>query len=136
MALGGLPISVPMPPIEADQATASTMQTPKLAMLRSPTDAVIDAPAASACASAARPLRSSTSASTEVAMGSIISAVAVLDTHIDRKAVASIRPSTIRRGCSPTRLSVRRAIRRCRFHFSMAMAIRKPPRNRKIVELA
>jgi hypothetical protein len=81
-------------------------------------------------------LRSVTRASTERPIGSIISVVAVFDTHMERKPVAIISPSTMRFGSTPTRRRVRSAIRRCRFHFSMAMAIRKPPRNRKTIELA
>ena len=69
-------------------------------------------------------------------MGSIISVVAVFDTHIDRKPVASIMPSTIRRGATPTRRSVSRAMRLCSCHFSIAMAMRKPPRNRNTMGLA
>ena len=140
MAFGGLPISVPSPPIEADHPTASTRQMPKRAMSGSETASATVAPCSMArlCARATSlpRLRSVTSASTEVAMGSIISAVAVFETHIDRNPVASIIPSTIRRGDSPTRRSVSSAMRRCRFHFSIAMAIRKPPRNRNTTELA
>jgi hypothetical protein len=55
---------------------------------------------------------------------------------MDMKPVASISPSTIRVGSTPTRRRVRSATRRCRFHFSIAMAIRKPPRNRKTMGLA
>ena len=69
-------------------------------------------------------------------MGSIISVVAVFDTHMDRNPVASIMPRMMRFGCTPTWRRVSSAMRRCRFHFSMAMAIRKPPRNRKTMELA
>ena len=82
------------------------------------------------------PERSETRARTESPIGSIINVVAVLDTNIDRKPVASIIPSTIRVGSMPTLRRVSSATRRCRFHFSMAMAIKKPPRNRKTMELA
>ena len=67
----------------------------------------------------------------ESAIGSIIRVVAVLETHIDRNAVEIIIPRMIRRGEVPTRRSVSSAIRRCRFHFCIAMAMRKPPRKRK-----
>ncbi len=63
-------------------------------------------------------------------MGSIMSVVAVFDTHIDRNAVAIIIPRMIWCGCVPTAASVRSAIRRCSSHFCIAIAIRKPPMNR------
>ena len=77
-----------------------------------------------------------TSARTDRPIGSIIRVVAVFETHMERKPVASIMPSTIRVGSAPTRRSVSSAIRRCRSHLSIAMAIRKPPRNRNTIELA
>ena len=124
----------------ADHAMARTRQTPKARMSGFFTASVMVAPPASASSMSAAPwrreLRSTTSVRTDRPMGSIISVVAVFDTHIDRKPVASISPSTIRRGCTPTRASVASAMRRCRFHFSIAMAIRKPPRNRNTMELA
>ena len=46
-------------------------------------------------------------------MGSIINAVAVLEIHIERKAVASMKPSTIRVGLVPTTRTTWRAILRC-----------------------
>ena len=70
------------------------------------------------------------------AIGSIIRVVAVLETHIDRNAVEIIIPRMICRGWVPTRRRVSSAIRRCRFHFCIAMAMRKPPRKRKTMELA
>ncbi len=54
----------------------------------------------------------------------------------DRNAVAIIRPRMIWRGWVPTRRRVSSAMRRCRFHFCMAIAMRKPPRNRKTIGLA
>lgn len=79
------------------------------------------------------PERSATSASTESAIGSIISAVAVFDTHIEMNPVAIMTPSTIRLGVVPTTRRVSSAIRRCRCHFCIAIAIRNPPMNRKTI---
>jgi hypothetical protein len=62
--------------------------------------------------------------------------VAVLDTHIDRNAVEIIMPRMIWRGWVPTALRVLRAMRRCRLTFCIAMAMRKPPRNRNTIGLA
>ena len=67
------------------------------------------------------------------AMGIIIMTAAVFDTHIDRKAVASMKPSRMRCVLVPTKAMMARAMRRCRFHFSMAEAMKKPPRNRKMM---
>ena len=44
-------------------------------------------------------------------MGNIITAVAVFDTHLLKNAVTAMNPPTIRRGCVPTTLRVRSAIR-------------------------
>lgn len=60
-------------------------------------------------------------------MGSIISAVAALEIHIERKAEAIKTPSTMLRRLLPIRLTMESAIRRCRFQRSMAMARMKPP---------
>ena len=46
-----------------------------------------------------------------MAMVTIIMVVAVLLIHIDRKAVASMKPSTMRCGVSPTRRMVCSAMR-------------------------
>lgn len=83
-----------------------------------------------------RSLFSTTSVRTLRPMGSIMSVVAVFDTHIDRNAVAIIMPSTMRRGCVPTRRRVRRAMRRWRFHFCIAMAMRNPPTKRNTIGFA
>jgi hypothetical protein len=63
-------------------------------------------------------------------------AVAVLEIQREMNAVAIITPSTSRRGLVPTREMMARAIRRCRFQRSIAPAIRKPPRKRKITRSA
>ena len=68
-------------------------------------------------------------------IGTIMMAVAVLETHMDRNAAATMKPSTIRDGPPPIIRMILRAIRRCRFHFSMVSAIMKPPRNSTIVLL-
>ena len=68
-------------------------------------------------------------------IGTIITAVAVLDIHIDRNAAAAMKPSTIRAGPPPTIWMMASAMRRCRFHFSMVRAIMKPPMNSTIVLL-
>ena len=65
-------------------------------------------------------------------MGTIIMAVAVLEIHIERKAVANIKPSKMRAGLVPVIMRIRKAIRLCKFHFCMASATRKPPIKRKI----
>ena len=64
-------------------------------------------------------------------MGTIISAAAVLLIHSEMNAVATMNPSTMRRGLAPTPETIPSASRRCRFHSSMAAAIHMPPRNRK-----
>ena len=63
-------------------------------------------------------------------MVAIIIAAAVLLIQHDRKAVASMKPSTIRLGDTPTSRTVCRAMRRCSCHFSMAAAMRNPPMKR------
>ncbi len=63
-------------------------------------------------------------------MVTIIMVVAVLLIHMDRPAVASMKPRVMRWGVVPTRLMACRAMRRCSPHFSMVTAMRKPPRNR------
>ena len=77
-------------------------------------------------------MNSTVCVNTANAMGTIIIVVAVLLIHMERKAVATIKPKIIRLLLNPTRRMVCKAIRRCRFHFSMAIAIKKPPKNRKI----
>ena len=67
------------------------------------------------------------------AMGNIIIVVAVLEIHMDKKAVASIKPKTNRLGLVPVRTTMCKAIRSCKFHFCIAMAIKNPPANKNIV---
>ena len=62
-----------------------------------------------------------------IAIGNIITAVAVFDIHIDINAVAIIKPRIIFTMLVPIRLIIFNAIRLCKFHFSMAIAIIKPP---------
>ena len=59
-------------------------------------------------------------------------AVAVFDIHIDRKAVANIKPSYIRAGLTPVNMSIFNAILLWRFHFCIARATINPPINRNI----
>ena len=76
-----------------------------------------------------------TSSSTEMPMGSIMTAVAVFETHMDRKPVAIMNPAIICGGLVPISRTVSRAMRRCRFQRCMASASRKPPMNRKMTLL-
>ena len=68
-------------------------------------------------------------------MAIIITAVAVLLIHMLNKAVASIKPNIIPRASVPVSLIMFKAMRLCRFHFSMAMAMIKPPINKNMGEL-
>ena len=69
-------------------------------------------------------------------MGIIITAVAVLEIHMDRNAAANMKPRMMRSAPAPDGADDRQsAIRRCRFHFSMVRAIMKPPRNSTMVLL-
>jgi hypothetical protein len=54
-------------------------------------------------------------------MGSIITEVAVLEIHMDKKAVAIINPKMIFRTSEPIILMMFKAMRLCRFHFSIAL---------------
>ena len=65
----------------------------------------------------------------------IIIVAAVLETHIDRKAVATMKPSTMRFGLVPIAETIERAMRWWRFHFSIAIARVKPPMNKKMMSL-
>ena len=69
------------------------------------------------------------------AIGIIIIAVAVFEIHIERNAVATMNPSTRRLGLVPTRRMICNAIRRCRPHRCIDMAMMNPPRKRKITSL-
>lgn len=61
------------------------------------------------------------------AAGSIISAVAALEMNSVISPVASMMPSAMRWLAVPSALTIISAMRRCRFHFSMASASTKPP---------
>ena len=69
-------------------------------------------------------------------MGNIIAAVAVFEIHMEMKAVATMNPSTSRRGLVPTADTMARAIRRCSPQRSMVTAMKNPPMKRKISSLA
>src|SRR5699024_4414307 len=68
-------------------------------------------------------------------IGTIIIAVAVLEIHIDKNPVETINPKIIIFVFVPTTEIIVKAIRRCKFHFSIAKAIINPPINKKIVPL-
>ena len=68
---------------------------------------------------------------TELAMGSIISVVAVFDIHMLMAKLASMNPNMMVFALVPVLSTMLRASLRCRFHFSIASAMRNPPRNRK-----
>ena len=81
------------------------------------------------------PLSSEASISTDTPIGSIITAVAVFDTHMLRNPVAIMNPAITLVDRVPIARTVSRAIRRCRFHRCMAIAMRNPPMNRKMMLL-
>ena len=114
MPLGGEPITVPSPPIDADQAT--------------------DSSSAAANFRAAGP--SPASRISDSAIGTIIAAVALFEIHMLTKAVAAITPAITRSGDLPARPIAARAILRSSPHRVIAAASMKPPRNRKITSLA
>jgi hypothetical protein len=66
-------------------------------------------------------------------MGKIIIVVAVLETHMEINAVATMNPSRSRRGLAPTILMICKDMRWCRPHRCMAIARKNPPIKRKIV---
>ena len=71
-----------------------------------------------------------TRCATDIAMGSIISVVAVLLTHMLTSPDDSRKPAMIAFGFVPRRLTSPMAMRRCNCHRSMASAMMKPPRKR------
>lgn len=105
---GGVPTSVEMPPIEHEYPMPSItpVENPFVSLGRN-------------CFSSSR--------ITDKPMGSIMVAVAVFEIHIDRKAEASMKPSTILSGPPPTVAIIVNAIRRCRFHFCITRAMMNPP---------
>ena len=66
-------------------------------------------------------------------MGISTITVAVLEIHIDRKAEAIMKPSTMRAGCPPTVATMVNATRLWKPEAWRPRASRKPPRNRKTV---
>lgn len=73
---------------------------------------------------------------TDKAIGNIIIVVAVLLNHMLINPVEIIKPNIIRSPLVPVYFTIVNAIRLCRFHFSMAIPIIKPPRNKNITSLA
>ena len=65
-------------------------------------------------------------------MGVIMAVVAVFETHIERKAVASITASTSNRAEAPSRAIIQSAIRRSMSYFWSAFASMKPAMKRKM----
>lgn len=102
---------VAMPPIEALYAIASISALPNTSC----SSVVFVAGSSLNCATMAMPI------------GSIITEVAVFEIHIDKKAVAIMNPKIMLLTLVPISLMVFSAIRRCKFHFSIAIAIIKPP---------
>ena len=73
---------------------------------------------------------------TDKAMGNIIMVVAVLLSHILIRPVARMNPKTIRSPLVPVSRIIFNAMRRCRFHFSIASPNMNPPKKRNITGLA
>ena len=71
-----------------------------------------------------------TTETTDMPMGSIMMAVAVLLTHMLMKPVAIMNPAICLLGSEPTFARMFRAMRLWRLHFSMARPSRKPPKKR------
>ena len=108
MALGGVPMGVPIPPTLAP-----------IGMQR---------------AKAARPRSSGLNrASTGVSRASIMAAVAVLLMNMENRAVTLIRPSSTYFGLVPKGLSSTRARLISRRNLVAASARKKPPRNRMMM---
>lgn len=108
--LGGVPISVAIPPIEAEKAI----------------DRKSDFENGST--EAGSPVISSSLVTMASALGTIVRAVAVFDIHIDKKAVTIMIPHNKTRGFKPKIRTVLSAIRECRFHLTIAVEKIKPPR--------
>lgn len=111
-------MSVPSEPIDAEYAIPSMSAVANFFWLAMP------------------PTASAVSESTEIPIGSMTTAVAVLDTHMDKKPVASMKPRISCLGEVPTTLTTNSAMRRCKFQRCSANAMRKPPMNKKIVDEA
>lgn len=69
-------------------------------------------------------------------IGSIMTVVAVFDTHMLMNAVAAMNPPTIRAGRMPAVRTVTSAMRRCNPQRCMARASMNPPMKRKMRSLA
>ena len=69
------------------------------------------------------------------AIGNIMVVVATFDNIAEINAVASINPNTILDGLLPVKSKILRAMRLCKFHFSIVRASKKPPKKINIVEL-
>ena len=119
-------MSVPIPPILQAYAILSMRASSKFVF------SLVDFKSDDSLFSAPR----SINASIERAIGNIIIAVAVLLTHILKKAAATINPKIIDFGATPTLDTMTSATLRCKSHFSIAMASIKPPKKRKINGLA
>ena len=108
MALGGVPMGVPMPPMLA----ATGMQSAK----------------------AARPRSSGANReSTGARMASIIAAVAVLLMNMENRAVTTMRPSKTLAGLVPKGLMSQRARLISKRYLVAAAARKKPPRKRMMM---
>src|SRR5699024_12872181 len=70
-----------------------------------------------------------------IPIGIMIITAAVLLTNMESKPVAIMKPRRMVAVVVPIALMIDSAIRGCRFHLSIASAIRKPPRNRKMMSL-
>ena len=115
---GGVPITVAMPPAFAEKAIPNITLRAKLrSSLVKPSASFTNSPI------------------TDMAMGSITTVLAVLLIHMLKAAVAIINPRTTLFGVVPVILMMLRAIRLCKFTFSRARAITKPPKNRKMMGL-
>ena len=117
-ALGGVPMSVAIPPVVAPYATASSSAVPKSRSSR----VRLGVPG-KRC-------------TTDSAIGSIISDVAVLLTHMLTSAEASRNPAMIDAGRVPSIPMRPIATRRCRCQRCIPSAMTNPPRNRKMIGLA
>jgi hypothetical protein len=119
-AFGGVPMSVPTPPMELPYAMPSSRHIANgNGRSRS---------SASGFPASASSLR--TISITEMAIGIIITAVAVFETNIDRNAQAIMNPATSRPGATPTARMIQSAMRRCSPHCCIARASMNPPMKR------
>ncbi len=73
-----------------------------------------------------------TNSMTDRPTANIMMVAAVLEIHIDKKAVAAMKPAMMPPAPVPTTSTMFNAMRRCRPQRCIAAARRKPPRKRKI----